>query len=66
MKRVLTESNDGKKEEEAEKRQQINDTFRTAPFTELVRRTQPKVRIKPLIVQLILLFFYSMTYCKIN
>lgn len=43
MKRVLTESNETKKEEEAERRQQISETFRTASFNELMRRTQPKV-----------------------
>ncbi|GLV39615.1 stambha A [Carabus blaptoides fortunei] len=42
MKRVLTESNENKREEEAEKRQQLSETFRTAPFNELMRRTQPK------------------------
>lgn len=44
MKRVLTESSDNKREEEAEKRQQLSETFRTAPFNELMRRTQPKVQ----------------------
>lgn len=43
MKRVLTESNDTKREAEAEKRQQLSETFRTASFNELMRRTQPKV-----------------------
>lgn len=44
MKRVLTESNDTKREAEAEKRLQLSETFRTASFNELMRRTQPKVR----------------------
>lgn len=46
MKRVLTESNDNKKEEEAERRMHISETFRTAPFNELMRRTQPKVNTR--------------------
>lgn len=49
MKRVLTESNDQKREQEAEKRQQISETFRTAPFNELMRRTQPKVIFRPIL-----------------
>lgn len=43
MKKVLTESSEVRREAEAEKREQINHTFRTAPFAELVKRTQPKV-----------------------
>lgn len=43
MKRVLTEPPEVRKEAEAERREQINHTFRTATFSELVRRTQPKV-----------------------
>ncbi|XP_071054459.1 protein EFR3 homolog cmp44E isoform X2 [Onthophagus taurus] len=42
MKKVLTEQTDSKKEQEAERREQISHTFRTAPFSELVRKTQPK------------------------
>lgn len=49
MKRVLTEPPEIRKEAEAERREQMNHTFRTATFSELVRRTQPKVR-KPLIL----------------
>lgn len=47
MKKVLTESSEVRREAEAEKREQINHTFRTAPFAELVKRTQPKVIIIP-------------------
>lgn len=43
MKRVLTEPPEIRKEAEAERREQLNHTFRTATFSELVRRTQPKV-----------------------
>ncbi|XP_060532802.1 protein EFR3 homolog cmp44E isoform X2 [Cylas formicarius] len=42
MKKVLTEPPEIKKEAEAERRKQISHTFRTATFSELVRRTQPK------------------------
>lgn len=45
MKKVLTEPVEIRKEAEAEKREQINHTFRTAPFSELIKRTQPKVRV---------------------
>lgn len=44
MKKVLTEPPEIRKEAEAERRKQISHTFRTATFSELVRRTQPKVR----------------------
>lgn len=43
MKRVLTEPPEVRKEAEAERREQLNHTFRTATFSELLRRTQPKV-----------------------
>lgn len=43
MKKVLTEPPESRKEIEAERREQISHTFRTAPFSELVRKTQPKV-----------------------
>ncbi|XP_030764003.1 protein EFR3 homolog cmp44E isoform X2 [Sitophilus oryzae] len=42
MKKVLTEPPEIRKEAEAERRKQISHTFRTATFSELVRRTQPK------------------------
>ncbi|KAK4885965.1 hypothetical protein RN001_002236 [Aquatica leii] len=42
MKRVLTEPPEARKEAEAEKREQLSHTFRTATFSELVHRTQPK------------------------
>ncbi|XP_050305560.1 protein EFR3 homolog cmp44E isoform X2 [Anthonomus grandis grandis] len=42
MKKVLTEPPEIRKEAEAERRKQISHTFRTASFSELVRRTQPK------------------------
>ncbi|GJQ76302.1 putative protein EFR3 homolog [Trypoxylus dichotomus] len=42
MKKVLTEPPESRKEMEAERREQISHTFRTAPFSELVRKTQPK------------------------
>ncbi|KAK9737115.1 hypothetical protein QE152_g10986 [Popillia japonica] len=42
MKKVLTEPPESRKEIEAERREQISHTFRTAPFSELVRKTQPK------------------------
>ncbi|XP_044264219.1 protein EFR3 homolog cmp44E isoform X1 [Tribolium madens] len=42
MKKVLTESAETRKEAEARRRKQLSDTFRTATFSELVRRTQPK------------------------
>lgn len=44
MKKVLTEPLEVRKEAEARKRKQVSDTFRTATFSELVHRTQPKVR----------------------
>lgn len=43
MKKVLTEPPEVRKEAEAERRKQLSHTFRTATFSELVRRTQPKV-----------------------
>lgn len=46
MKRVLMEPPEARKEAEAEKREKINHTFRTAPFSELVKKTQPKVSRK--------------------
>ncbi|XP_018576301.1 protein EFR3 homolog cmp44E isoform X1 [Anoplophora glabripennis] len=42
MKKVLTEPPEIRKEAEAERRKQLSHTFRTATFSELVRRTQPK------------------------
>ncbi|CAH0551687.1 unnamed protein product [Brassicogethes aeneus] len=42
MKKVLSEPPEVRKEAEAERRKQISHTFRTATFSELVRRTQPK------------------------
>ncbi|CAH1183017.1 unnamed protein product [Ceutorhynchus assimilis] len=42
MKKVLTEPIEVRKEAEAERRKQISQAFRTATFSELVRRTQPK------------------------
>lgn len=47
MKKVLTEPPEIRKEAEAERRKQISHTFRTATFSELVRRTQPKVTARP-------------------
>jgi hypothetical protein len=46
MKKVLTEPAETRKEAEARRRKQLSDTFRTATFSELVRRTQPKVRVE--------------------
>lgn len=43
MKKVLTEPPEVRKEAEAERRKALSHTFRTATFSELVRRTQPKV-----------------------
>lgn len=43
MKRVLTEAPEARKEAEAERREELSRTFRTATFSELVNRTQPKV-----------------------
>nr|CAH7716744.1 unnamed protein product [Callosobruchus chinensis] len=45
MKKVLTEPPEVRKEAEAERRKQLSHTFRTASFSELVRRTKPKVSI---------------------
>lgn len=45
MKRVLTEPPEIRKEAEAERREHLNHTFRTATFSELVRITQPKVSL---------------------
>ncbi|XP_065171331.1 protein EFR3 homolog cmp44E isoform X2 [Atheta coriaria] len=42
MKHVLSEPPEVRKEAENEKREQISNTFRTATFTELTKRTQPK------------------------
>lgn len=42
MKKVLTEPSEVRKEAEAEKRKILSHTFRTATFSELIRRTQPK------------------------
>ncbi|KAK9873939.1 hypothetical protein WA026_002292 [Henosepilachna vigintioctopunctata] len=42
MKRVLTEPPEVRKEAEAERRKMLSHTFRTATFSELIRRTQPK------------------------
>lgn len=42
MKRILMEPLEERKQAEAEKREQINHTFRTAPFSELIKKTQPK------------------------
>lgn len=44
MKHVLSEPPEVRKEAENEKREQISNTFRTATFTELTKRTQPKVQ----------------------
>lgn len=43
MKKVLTEPPEVRKDAEAERRKALSHTFRTATFSELVRRTQPKV-----------------------
>lgn len=43
MKKVLTESAEVRKEAEAERREELSRTFRTATFSELIHRTQPKV-----------------------
>lgn len=45
MKRVLTESIESRKEAEVEKREELSRIFRTATFSELARRTQPKHEI---------------------
>lgn len=45
MKKVLTEPPEVRKEAEAERRKALNYTFRTATFSELIRRTQPKVKL---------------------
>ncbi|KAL3286448.1 hypothetical protein HHI36_000955 [Cryptolaemus montrouzieri] len=42
MKKVLTEPPEVRKEAEAERRKMLSHTFRTATFSELIRRTQPK------------------------
>ncbi|KAL1514341.1 hypothetical protein ABEB36_003614 [Hypothenemus hampei] len=42
MKKLLTEPPEIRKESEAERRKQLNHTFRTCSFAELVRITQPK------------------------
>ncbi|CAH1970258.1 unnamed protein product [Acanthoscelides obtectus] len=42
MKKVLTEPPEVRKEAEAERRKLLSHTFRTASFSELVRRTKPK------------------------
>ncbi|XP_044744134.1 protein EFR3 homolog cmp44E isoform X2 [Coccinella septempunctata] len=42
MKKVLTEPPEVRKEAEAERRKNLSHTFRTATFSELIRRTQPK------------------------
>ncbi|XP_017774254.1 PREDICTED: protein EFR3 homolog cmp44E isoform X2 [Nicrophorus vespilloides] len=45
MKHVLSENPEARKEAEAEKREQISHTFRTASFNELTKRTQPKNKL---------------------
>lgn len=42
MKRILTENNNNQVVEE-EKRMQLSQFFRNAPFQDLVSKTQPKV-----------------------
>jgi len=44
MKRILTESNNNQVIEE-EKRMQLSQFFRNAPFQDLVSKTQPKVSL---------------------
>lgn len=43
MKRILTESGETRREAEEERRLQLSQLFRTAPFQDLVVKTQPKV-----------------------
>lgn len=42
MKKVLSEPPEIQKQIEAEKRQILNETFRKAPFSEIIKCTQPK------------------------
>ncbi|XP_046474294.1 protein EFR3 homolog cmp44E isoform X1 [Neodiprion pinetum] len=42
MKRILTESGETRREAEEERRLQLSQLFRTAPFQDLVVKTQPK------------------------
>ncbi|XP_025830183.1 protein EFR3 homolog cmp44E isoform X2 [Agrilus planipennis] len=42
MKRVLTEPPEARKEAEAEKREELNNFFRTATLAEIMQRTKPK------------------------
>jgi hypothetical protein len=45
MKKLLTESAKNVKEAEEERRMQLNETFRTADFPDLVELTHPKVSL---------------------
>lgn len=67
MKKVLQEPPEVRKEVEAERRKQLSHTFRTATFSELVRRTQPKVRFYFIKKSLFFnVFSYSTIFCKTN
>ena len=45
MKRILTETSPSQQVEE-ERRVQLSQYFRNAPFKELVKKTEPKVKYK--------------------
>lgn len=67
MKKVLTESTETRKEVEARKRKQLSDTFRTATFSELVKRTQPKVKlINFQVFNLVFIFQHDALQNKLN
>lgn len=57
MKRVLTEPPEFRKEAEADRREQLNRTFRTATFSELMRTTQPKVNDMLFYLNLLIFLF---------
>lgn len=62
MKKVLTEPPEVRKEAEAERRKTLNHTFRTATFSELTRRTQPKVNLN--VIVFFFLFNKYFFYCS--
>lgn len=65
MKKVLTEPPEVRKEAEAERRKQLSHTFRTATFSELVRRTQPKVNSETFPWRSVKRFlFFSTMFCR--
>lgn len=64
MKKVLMEPPESRKEIEAERREQITHTFRTATFSELVRKTQPKVKTLLCMKQIYIIEIYNTQYLR--